>query len=89
MKVSRDEFRGLPPRGHIDEVSLRLFSVLCTVAAVDSDREGSYRYAGRRGFQFRIGCEPTAQNDLIEVYGFNEDKLKSISDYNKSIIKDY
>ena len=67
MKIARDEFSVLPPCGHIDEVRLRLFSVLCTVTAVDGDREGSDRNAGRRAFQLKIVCYTSAQNDLIEV----------------------
>ena len=67
MKIPREEFRGLSPRRHIDEVRLRLLSILCAVAAVDSYREGSDADAGRRAFQLRIGCEPPSQNDLIEV----------------------
>ena len=67
MKIARDEFSVLTPRRHVDEVRLRLFSVLCTVAAVDSDREGSDADAGRRAFQLKIVCYTSAQNDLIEV----------------------
>ena len=66
-EMSRDEFSCLPPCGHIDEVRLRLLSILCAVAAVDSDREGSDRNAGRRGFQFRICCDPTGNDRFVQI----------------------
>ena len=61
------ELSGCTPSGNVEEIRFSLLIILTCEFAVDRNREGNYRNAGRRLLEFGISGKTAAENDLVKV----------------------
>ena len=67
LVICGEKGSGGAPCGNVEEVGLLLSVFLRLESAVDRDAEGNYGNTVRGLLKLRVGCETTAENDLVEV----------------------